>query len=356
MTIGNGALFASEEPIGRSQNVLITGGAGFVGSHLAEMLLLKGFTVRALDDLSTGAYRNIEHLLPNPRFTFARADVNNELVLDRLASQSDTIVHLAAAVGVQLIVQRPVHTILTNIKGAESVLNAALRYGCRTFIASTSEVFGKGVKTPFGEEDDVVLGATSKSRWSYAVSKMVDECLAFAYHREYGLPIVLARLFNTVGPRQRGQYGMVIPRMVRQALNSEPITVFGDGQQRRCFCDVRDVVRAIFLLISSPKATGHLFAIGSQEEISMLELAVKIREVTQSRSEIVKIPYSHAYGPGFEDMERRVPDTTKIGNVVGWRSEIGLSETLEGIVEWSRNNAEPDSGLALTNEPLYLSK
>jgi len=329
------------------KSILITGGAGFIGSHLAEFLLAKGHRVSILDDLSTGTLANIQHLMSDASFEFARADVNNEVVLDRLASNAHTIVHLAAAVGVQLIVQKPVHTILTNIKGAEAVLNAALRYGCLTFMASTSEVFGKGVKVPFAEEDDVLLGATSKSRWSYAVSKMVDECLAFAYYREYGLPVVLARLFNTVGPRQRGYYGMVIPRMVRQALANQPITVYGTGSQRRCFSDVRDVVEAIYLLIESPKAAGELFAIGSQNEITILELAGRIRDMSGSRSEIILVPYQNAYGPGFEDMERRVPDTSKITESVGWRPAYGLDETLRRVIDWCRTNPEPDSGLSL---------
>jgi UDP-glucose 4-epimerase len=336
------------KPESQPHRYLITGGAGFIGTHLAELLLADGATVSVLDDLSTGTMENIKHLLPNPRFHFARADVNNEIVLDRLASEAQTIVHLAAAVGVQLIVQKPVHTILTNIKGAEAVLNAALRYGCRTFMASTSEVFGKSVKIPFSEDDDVLLGATSKSRWSYAVSKMVDECLAFAYYREFGLSVVLARLFNTVGARQRGSYGMVIPRMMRQALSNLPLTVFGDGSQRRCFADVRDVVKAIRLLLLCPETGGELFSIGSQEEISMIGLAERIRAVAESKSEIVKVSYRDAYGPGFEDMERRVPDTSKITALTGWRPAITLEETLVSVRDWCAENPEPVGGMSLT--------
>ena len=332
------------------KHVLITGGAGFIGSHLSELFLAGGSEVSVIDDLSTGTLANIEQLLPNPRFHFARTNVTNEVVLDRLASEADTIIHLAAAVGVQMIVNRPVHTLLTNVRGAEVVLDAALRYGCRTFIASTSEVFGKGVRVPFAEDDDILLGATSKSRWSYAVSKMVDECLAFAYHREYGLPVVLARLFNTVGPRQRGRYGMVIPRMMRQALDSEPITVFGDGSQSRCFCDVADVVQAIYRLISHQDAAGELFAIGSNAEISMLQLADLIREVAGSRSEIVKIAYEDAYGPGFEDMERRVPDTTKINRYIGWSPTFDLRQTLIRVRDWCIANHESDLGIAMHAE------
>jgi UDP-glucose 4-epimerase len=208
-------------------------------------------------------------------------------------------------------------------------------------------VFGKGLKTPYAEDDDVVLGSTSKSRWSYAVSKMVDECLGFAYHREYGLPVVMARLFNTVGPRQRGRYGMVIPRMMRQALEGRPITVFGDGAQSRCFCDVRDIVQAIWMLTASPAAQGKLFSIGSQSEISILDLARKIRTVARSHSEIVRIPYEQAYGEGFEDMERRVPDTTKIARCIGWRPRIGLDQTLQQVREWCLTHAESESGLRL---------
>lgn len=337
----------SISPLDRKR-VLITGGAGFIGSHLAELFLARGAKVSTLDDLSTGSLENIQHLLSNPDFEFARADVNNEVVLDRLASEAHTIVHLAAAVGVQLIVQKPVHTITTNIRGAEAVLNAALRYGCQTFIASTSEVFGKGVKTPFSEDDDVLLGATSKSRWSYAVSKMVDECLAFAYHREFGLPVVIARLFNTVGPRQRGSYGMVIPRMMRQALAGQPITVFGEGSQQRCFADVRDVTEAIWLLTQTPRAVGHLFTIGSQHEISILQLAEKIRLTAGAMSGIIKVPYSTAYGPGFEDMERRIPDTSKITEFTDWKPTRTLDETLADVRDWCISHPEPTSGLSLS--------
>jgi len=328
-----------------TKSVLITGGAGFIGSHLAELLLARGFKVSVLDDLSTGTRANIAHLLPNPRFHFAQADVGNEVVLDRLASEAHTIVHLAAAVGMHLMVERPVHTILTNTRGAEAVLNAALRYGCVTFLASTSEVFGKGIKMPAGEEDDVVVGPPGKSRWSYAVSKMVDECLGLAYHREYGLPVTIGRLFNTVGPRQRGNHGMVVPRMMRQALEGRPITVYGEGTQRRCFCDVRDVVQAIWLATQNPAAQGNVFSIGGQSEISILDLARKIRMVARSRSDIVRVPYEQAYGPGFEEVERRVPNLTKIASLSGWRPRITLDETLVQVRDWSMAHAETESGL-----------
>ena len=252
---------------------LITGGAGFIGSHLADVLLADGHEVLAIDDLSTGTMKNIRHLHDNPHFHFARANITDEIVMDRLASQANIIVHLAAAVGVKLIVERPVYTIETNVIGTGAVLQAALRYNCRVLLASTSEVYGKGSKFPFGEEDDVLLGTTSKSRWAYAASKMVDEFLALAYHREHGLEAVPFRLFNTVGPRQTGRYGMVIPRFIDQALQGEPITVYGDGSQSRCFCDVRDVVRAVMSLAQHTEVSGQLYNIGSTEEITILELA-----------------------------------------------------------------------------------
>lgn len=310
---------------------LITGGAGFIGSHLAERLLQQGHTVLAIDNLSTGRIANIEHLLEHPRFHFCRADVMNEVVLDRLASQSQIIIHLAASVGVEKIVQSPAETIRNNVKGTEVVLEAALRYRARVLIASTSEVYGKGSKVPFAEEDDVVLGPTSKGRWSYAASKMVDEFLGIAYHREYGLDVVIARFFNTVGPRQTGQYGMVVPRFIGRALRNEPILVYGDGQQSRCFCDVRDVVKAVDALIVHPKAVGQVFNIGSQDEISILDLARKVKAMTRSRSEIRFVPYDEAYAPGFEDMQRRVPDITRIRRLTGWKPTISLDHTLRAV-------------------------
>jgi UDP-glucose 4-epimerase len=274
---------------------------------------------------------NIEHLLGHPRFHFCRADVMNEVVLDRLASESQIIIHLAASVGVEKIVQSPAETIRNNVKGTEVVLEAALRYRARVLVASTSEVYGKGSKVPFAEEDDVVLGPTSKGRWSYAASKMVDEFLGIAYHREYGLDVVVARFFNTVGPRQTGQYGMVVPRFIGQALRNDPILVYGDGQQTRCFCDVRDVVRAVDALVIHPKAVGKVFNIGSQHEISILDLAQKIKAMTHSRSEIRFVPYDQAYAPGFEDMQRRVPDISRIRKLIGWKPSIPLERTLQAV-------------------------
>lgn len=312
--------------------VLITGGAGFVGSHLAERLLSLKHRVFVVDDLSTGRFANVEHLLANPNFHLARASITNELVLDRLASQAEVIVHLAAAVGVSLIVQRPVHTIQTNIIGTEAVLRTALRYGSRVLLASTSEVYGKGARTPFAEADDVLLGATDKSRWAYAASKMVDEFLGLAYHREYDLPVVVFRLFNTIGPRQTGSYGMVVPRLMQQAIENQPITIFGDGAQRRCFCDVADVVRGILTLMDHPGVLGRVFNIGNpNEETSIVDLAKRIQTVTGSSSELKFVPYAEAYAPGFEDMERRVPDINRIRTLTGWEPRVALDTTLRRI-------------------------
>ena len=308
--------------------VLITGGAGFIGSHLADNLLSAGYFVTVIDNLSTGSIGNVSHLFNNDKFKFIRGDINNEIVLDRVASETDVIVHLAAAVGVKLVVERPVHTIETNVTGTERVLRVALRYRCKVLIASTSEVYGKGHKIPFSEDDDVLLGSTSISRWGYAVSKMLDESLAFAYWKEYGLPVVLFRLFNTVGPRQTGHYGMVIPTFMQQALSGKPITVFGDGTQQRCFCDVSDVVRAIVGLMEHEKSPGELFNIGGSTEISMMELAQQIKNVAGSSSEIKVIPYTEAFGPGFEDMQRRVPNTGKISNLLNWSPRVALQEIL----------------------------
>lgn len=318
------------------QNFLITGGAGFIGSHLAEALLKAGHDVTAIDNLSTGRIENIQPLLTAARFHFVRASITDEIVMDRLASQADIIVHLAAAVGVQLIVQHPVHSIETNVMGTEAVLRAALRYRCRVLLASTSEVYGKGYRIPFRESDDVLLGPTDKNRWAYAASKMIDEFLGLAYHREYGLEVIPFRLFNTVGPRQTGQYGMVIPRFVQQALRNEPLTVYGDGSQCRCFCDVRDVVAALCGLAACPQAVGQLFNIGNTEEISMRALAEKIKTLTGSRSEIVLVPFEQAFGPGFEDMQRRVPDTERIHALLGWTPQHSLDQILAGIIAFER--------------------
>ncbi len=318
---------------------LITGGMGFVGSHLAEALLTRGHYVTVVDDLSTGRFENIAHLTSHPLFRFAIESILNETVMDRLVSECDIVVHLAAAVGVQLIVEKPTHTIETNVLGTHAVLRMANRYRKRTLIASTSEVYGKGTKFPFSEEDDVVLGPTVKSRWAYACSKMLDEFLALAYWREQQLPTVIFRLFNTVGPRQTGRYGMVIPRFVGQALRGEPITVYGDGTQSRTFCDVADAVRAIIGLAEHPDAVGQVFNIGSTREITIRELAELVKRELNSPSEIVFIPYEQAYGPGFEDMQRRVPDISKIRRLLGWEPEIPLEETIHRVARHMQREA-----------------
>lgn len=307
---------------------LITGGAGFIGSHLCEALVGAGHNVTAIDDLSTGRLENIASIANHPEFHFARSSLEDQIVLDRLTSEADVVVHLAAAVGVKLIVERPVQTIETNIGGTERVLQAALRYGCRVLVASTSEVYGKGSRVPFTEDDDIVLGPTSRSRWAYAASKMVDEFLALAYGREYGLPVVVLRFFNTVGPRQTGRYGMVIPRFVGQALEGLPLTVYGDGTQSRCFCDVADIVPAILGLAEHAESPGKVFNVGGTESISMQALAELVRKILGSRSEITHVPYEEAYAAGFEDMARREPDIGRIRALLGWQPTVSLDETI----------------------------
>jgi UDP-glucose 4-epimerase len=318
-------------------HTLITGGAGFIGSHLAEALLAKGDSVTVVDDLSTGRFENIQPLVGQPGFRFAIETITNETVMDRLGSECDRILHLAAAVGVELIVNDPVHTIETNVMGAEAVLRVARRYRRKVFIASTSEVYGKNNKVPFAEDDDGVFGATTVTRWAYATSKALDEFLALAYHRSMGLPVVIGRFFNTVGPRQSAQYGMVIPRFVRQALAGEPITVYGDGEQSRCFCNVRDVVRAILALLDTPSAEGQVFNIGSRDEISMRALAERVKARTKSASPLKYVPYSQAFDVGFEDMRQRVPDIGKIHKATGWQPEIPLDQTLDEIIAYFKS-------------------
>ena len=318
------------------RRVLITGGAGFVGSHLAELFLAQGDQVTVIDDLSTGSLDNIQPLIAHPRFDYAIATIENEIVVDRVASQCDLIVHLAAVVGVERVLDTPAETITTNIGGTEAVMRVARRYGIKTLIASTSEVYGKGVRVPFGEEDDVVLGATSRGRWVYAASKMVDEFLGLAYHSQYGLPVVLFRLFNTVGPRQTGSYGMVMPRFVRAALTGEPLQVYGDGRQSRCFCHVQDVVQAIGGLAENPEAVGRVFNIGSTSEISILSLAQRVIELLESPSRTEMVPYEEAYAEGFEDMRRRVPDISRIRALTGWSPQRSLDDIILDIAESMR--------------------
>jgi UDP-glucose 4-epimerase len=312
--------------------VLITGGAGFVGSHLAEALLDRGDEVFVLDDLSTGSIENITHLKHRPRFHYTIDSVTNEPLLAELLDRCDVVAHLAAAVGVKLIVEEPVRTIETNVHGTEVVLKHANKKKKLVLIASTSEVYGKSVDVPFSESADLVLGPTSKHRWAYACSKMIDEFLALAYWKERQLPVIIVRLFNTVGPRQTGQYGMVVPNFVRQALAGEPITVFGDGTQQRSFTYVGDVVKAVVALINEPRAIGQVFNIGNGKEISIGDLARRIKAMTGSSSPIVTIPYDQAYEAGFEDMPRRVPDISRIRALVGYEPQVELDEILTRVI------------------------
>ncbi len=314
---------------------LITGGAGFVGGHLAEALLKRGDTVYVIDDLSTGSIENIEALKEDRRFHYVIDSVMNERVVAELIDRVDVVFHLAAAVGVRLIVESPVNTIETNVHGTELVLKLANKKKKKVLVASTSEVYGKSNAVPFHEESDLVMGATHKGRWSYACSKALDEFLALAYHKEKRLPVVIVRLFNTVGPRQTGRYGMVIPNFVKQALLGHPITVYGDGTQSRCFTYVGDVVNALIALVEHEGAVGQVFNVGNDSrEISILELAQKVKERTQSSSEIKIVPYDQAYEAGFEDMPRRVPDLTKIRALVGYEPKVDLDEILDHVIAY----------------------
>ena len=317
--------------------VLITGGAGFIGSHLSDAYLKRGDEVLVIDDLSTGRKENIAHLLDNPRFHFTEDSVHNQPVTAELINQCDMVFHLAAAVGVKLIVESPVRTIETNVRGTEVVLDLASKSKKRVLVASTSEVYGLSTAVPFREDGNLVMGATTKGRWSYACSKAIDEFLALAYWREKQLPTTIVRLFNTVGPRQTGRYGMVIPTFVRQALASKPITVFGDGTQSRCFGYVGDVVGALVGLMDTTESIGHVFNIGSEEEVSILELAKRVKKLTQSDSEIVFVPYDEAYEEGFEDMPRRIPDTTKVRELVGFRPRMNLDGILQSVIEYRKS-------------------
>jgi UDP-glucose 4-epimerase len=316
--------------------VLITGGAGFVGSHLAEALLNRGDEVFVLDNLSTGSIHNIGHLKDHPRFHYTIDTITNEPLLAELIDRADAVVHLAAAVGVKLIVEAPVHTIETNVHGTEVVLKHASKKKKLVLIASTSEVYGKSAEVPFREDADLVLGPTAKHRWAYACSKMIDEFLALAYWKERKLPVIIVRLFNTVGPRQTGQYGMVIPNFVSQALAGQPITVFGDGTQSRSFTYVGDVVRAMVALIDEPRAVGQVFNIGNGTEITIGDLADKVKQLTGSSSAIVRVPYDQAYEAGFEDMPRRVPDISKVRSLVGYQPTVELDEILTRVIEYFR--------------------
>lgn len=315
---------------------LITGGAGFIGSHLTERLLAAGQTVTIIDDLSTGRLANLAHLEGDARLRVVVEDIRNTQVMDRLVSECDVIYHLAAAVGVEKILSEPIATIEINIGGTEVVLKTARRYRKQVMLASTSEVYGKGVRFPFTEDDDTVMGATIRSRWSYATTKAIDEFLALAYHKEVGLPVVIFRLFNTVGPRQTGQYGMVLPRFVQAALAGKPIQVYGDGEQSRCFCNVHDAVEAIYGLSQMPSAVGQVFNVGSREEVSILELAKRVKARAGSESEIRLIPYTEAYEAGFEDFRRRVPNIAKIQSMIEWEPTTTLDETIDQIIHYYR--------------------
>lgn len=324
--------------------VFITGGAGFIGSHLADRLLDRGDQVLILDDLSTGSMENIGHLVGKPGFDYRIGSAMDAPLVSELVDRCDVTVHLAAAVGVRLIVERPVHTIETNTKGTEVVLAAAAKKRKLVLIASTSEVYGKSNSIPFREDQDLQLGPTTHSRWAYACSKALDEWLAFAYLREKQLPVIVARLFNTVGPRQTGAYGMVLPAFAAQAIRNQPITVYGSGEQSRCFGHVRDTVEALLRLIVSPEAIGDVFNIGATEEISMNALAALVRKTAGSRSEIVHVPYAEAYAAGFEDMPRRVPDVSKLARITGFRPAISLGEIVADVVTDQSTRLPRESG------------
>jgi UDP-glucose 4-epimerase len=319
---------------------LITGGAGFVGSHLAEALLARGDEVHVIDDLSTGSIENVEHLKAGPRFHYTIDTVLNEPVLAELVDRVDVVFHLAAAVGVRLIVESPVHTIETNVHGTEMVLKLANKKRKKVLLTSTSEVYGKADTVPFREDGDLVMGPTSKGRWSYACSKAIDEFLALAYHKEKRLPVVVARLFNTVGPRQTGRYGMVIPNFVKAALLGHPLTVYGDGAQTRSFAHVTDVVGQLVLLAEEPRAVGEVWNVGNdREEITILDLARRVVARTASKSRVVLVPYDRAYEEGFEDMQRRVPDLSKLRGLTGYEPRVPLDEILDRVVAYFTSDA-----------------
>lgn len=319
---------------------LVTGGAGFIGSHLAEVLLEKGYQVKIIDDLSTGDIENIAHLKDNSAFSYVLDTVMSRPVMLELIDWADVVFHLAAAVGVRLIVEKPVHTIETNIKATELVLELAAKKKKKVMISSTSEVYGKLEESLFNEENDLVLGPTSRARWCYAASKIIDEFLAKAYFKEVGLPVVIVRIFNTIGPRQTGQYGMVVPRFVQQAITGANITVYGDGRQRRSFTWVDDVVKVIATLSRTPEAYGEVFNIGHNKDISIYELALMVKEMTKSPSEIVLIPYEQAYEADFEDMQRRLPDISKVHRLINYEPTLDLREMLERIITSEKKRIE----------------
>ncbi|HEX5705381.1 MAG TPA: GDP-mannose 4,6-dehydratase [Pyrinomonadaceae bacterium] len=321
--------------------ILITGGAGFIGSHLSDAYLERGDEVYVIDDLSTGSIENIRHLKDHPRFHYTIDNVANQPVTAELVDQCDVIFHLAAAVGVKLIVESPVRTIETNVHGTEVVLSLANKKKKKVLIASTSEVYGLSAEIPFREDGNLVMGATTKGRWSYACSKAIDEFLALAYWREKKLPTTVVRLFNTVGPRQTGQYGMVIPTFVKQALASRPITVYGSGKQSRCFCHVGDVVGGLMKLMDTDAAVGEVFNVGSNQEISIVDLAKRVKALAKSESEIVFVPYDEAYEEGFEDMPRRIPDISKVNKLVGFKPAMDLDGILKSVIDFHSGKQPP---------------
>jgi UDP-glucose 4-epimerase len=310
---------------------LVTGGAGFIGSHVVDALVARGDSVIVLDDLSTGRHDNLRQHVGSTSVEFVLGSILNEALVDDVVRRSDVVLHLAAAVGVNLIVERPLESLATNIRGSEIVLEKCHKYGRKVLVTSTSEIYGKNTSDALSEEDDRILGSPLKTRWSYSEAKAIEEVLAHAYWREKGLPTVIVRLFNTVGPRQVGHYGMVVPRLVEQALRGQPMTVFGSGEQTRCFCHVHDAVAALTGLVGSTEAEGKVFNVGSRNEISIMGLAQKVREITGSSSEIVLIPYDEAYETGFEDMQRRRPDTTRINTLLGWEPTRSLDEVVKDV-------------------------
>ena len=324
---------------------LITGGAGFIGSHLVEALLARGEMVVAFDNLSTGRLRNLDHLGNHPNLRFVQGSVLDELAVDELMHKCDVVVHLAAAVGVRLIVEQPLRSFTTNIRGSETVIESAFRHRRPILLTSTSEIYGKNTDVPLKEDDDRVLGTPTVARWAYSTAKAVDEILAYCYHRERGLPTTVVRLFNTVGPRQSPAYGMVVPRLARQAVAGQPLTIYGDGNQSRCFCHVIDVVNALLGLLDHPGSVGGVFNVGSTEEISMIGLAQRIIERTNAGSTIQLIPYDEAYPTGFEDMQRRLPSTEKIRALTGWKPTRTLDDILtEAIAEAAAEHAVEVAG------------
>lgn len=320
-------------------SILVTGGAGFIGSHLCRALLAQGQEVVVIDDLSTGSYDNLADLEDGKRLRLIVDNVNNSALVDECVREVSAVYHLASAVGVRLIIDQPVRTIQSIVGGTESVLKACARYRRPFLLTSTSEVYGKGSKVPFSENDDTVMGATSTRRWSYACAKALDEFLALAHWVESKLPVIVVRLFNTVGPRQTGQYGMVVPGFVKQALSGEPITVYGDGQQSRCFAHVQDVIEALLELMACPQARGQVINVGNNQEITILALAERVKELTRSPSPIVKIPYDQAYGEGFDDMRRRVPDLSKVNSLIGYQPKRDLDQIIRDVIESKKNGA-----------------